>query len=130
MDESDNHDHNQPETEAAPTPETTFEVPETGETGGHGPGFLLGTLMGVLAGAGLASLFTPVRGEEVRARTAEKAPELWHRRGELARGLGGNVRSRLEEALEAGREAAGEAQHEARRRYERMSGRQSGPPLP
>jgi gas vesicle protein len=129
MDKSDNHNHDQPETGAAPTPEAAFEVP-AGQAGGHGPGFLLGTLMGTLVGAGLASILTPVRGEEVRARTAEKAPELWRRRGELARELGGGVRSRLGEALEAGREAAGEAQQEARRRYERMSGRQSGPPLP
>ena len=127
MDESDNH--NQPETGAA-TPEAAFEAPAAGEAGGHGPGFLLGTLMGALVGAGLASILTPVRGEEVRARTAEKAPELWRRRGELTRQVGGSVRTRLEEALTAGREAAGEAQQEARRRYERMSGRQSGPPLP
>ncbi len=130
MDETDNHDHNQPEAGAAPAPEAALVVPAEGEAGGHGPGFLLGTLMGALVGAGLAAILTPVRGEEVRARTAEKAPELWHRRGELAREIGGGVRSRLAEALEAGREAAGEAQQQARRRYERMSGRQSGPPLP
>ena len=130
MDESDNHNHDQPETGAAPTPEAVFEVPAAGEAGGHGPGFLFGALMGTLVGAGLAALFTPIRGEEVRARTAEKAPELWSRRKELAREIGGNVRSRLDEALDAGREAASEAQSEARRRYERATGRQSGPSLP
>ena len=128
MDESDNHNQEQPETGAAPTPEAVFEVPP--EAGGHGPGFLFGALMGTLVGAGLAALFTPIRGEEVRERTAEKAPELWGRRKELAREIGGSVRSRLDEALEAGREAASEAQTEARRRYERATGRQSGPSLP
>jgi hypothetical protein len=128
MDESDNH--NEPESEATPAPEVVFEVPEAGEGRGHGPGFVLGALMGVLAGAGLATILTPVRGEEVRARTAEKAPDLWRRREQLAREIGGGIRSRLEEALEAGREAARDAQQEARRRYERMTGRQSGPPLP
>jgi hypothetical protein len=130
MDESDNHNQEQPGTGAAPTPEAVFEVPAAPEVGGHGPGFLFGALMGTLVGAGLAALFTPIRGEEVRERTAEKAPELWGRRKELAREIGGSVRSRLDEALEAGREAAGEAQTEARRRYERAIGRQSGPPLP
>ena len=128
MDESDNHDQDQLETGATPPSEATFEAPATGEA--RGPGFLLGTLLGALVGAGLASILTPVKGEEVRARTAEKAPELWRRRAELAREMGGGVRSRLQEALQAGREAANDAQQEARRRYERMAGRRSGPPLP
>ena len=130
MDESNNHNHDQPETGAASSREAMFEVPAAGGAGSHGPGFLLGALMGTLVGAGLAALFTPIRGEEVRARTAEKAPELWSRRKELARDIGGSVRSRLDEALDAGRQAASEAQTEARRRYERATGRQSGPSLP
>jgi len=133
MDESDNHS----ESEAAETPpsEAVFDVPEVPE-GRHGPGFLLGVVMGVLAGAGLATVFTPVSGDEVRARTAEKAPEFWRHRDELtqearekARAVTGSVRSRLDEALEAGREAAREAQQEARRRYEQMTGRPPAPPL-
>jgi gas vesicle protein len=94
-------------------------------------------MMGALVGAGVATIFTPVSGEQARVRTAEKAPELWRRRGELmqegrekAREVASGARSRLGEALEAGREATQEAQREARRRYEQMTGRRSGPPLP
>ena len=133
MDESDNH--SEPEAAETPPSEAVFDVPETPEDR-HGPGFLFGILMGLLVGAGLATVFTPVSGDEVRARTAEKAPDLWRHRDELtqearekARGVTSGVRSRLGEALEAGREAAREAQQEARRRYEQMTGRPPAPPL-
>jgi len=134
MDESDNRS----ESEAIPeSPEAVFQVPPPSETRGRGPGFLFGVLMGVLVGAGLATIFTPVSGEQVRVSTAEKAPELWRRRDELtqetrqkARNIKSGVQSRLSEAMEAGREAARDAQQEARRRYEGMTGRRSGPHLP
>jgi len=135
MEENDNH--NESEAEAAPPPEAALDVPATGEARGHGPGFLFGLLMGGLVGAGLVTIFTPVSGEQARVHTAEKAPELWRRRGELAqegrekaREVAGGARSRLGEALEAAREATQEAQQEARRRYEHMTGRRSGPPFP
>jgi gas vesicle protein len=135
MDESDNRNQSQPiETLAT---EATFDVPATAEARGHGPGFLLGVVVGALVGAGLATIFTPVSGEQARLRTAEKAPELWRRRDELAQEardkahqVTGGIRSRLQEALDSGREAAQEAQQEARRRFEQMTGRRSGPPLP
>jgi gas vesicle protein len=134
MDESDNH--REPEAAETPSSEAVFDVPEAPE-GRHGPGFLLGVLMGLLVGAGLATVFTPVSGDEVRVRATEKAPELWRHRDELthearekARGAAGSVRSRLDEALQAGREAAREAQQEAHRRYEQMTGRPPAPPLP
>jgi gas vesicle protein len=126
----ENENRNESEAEATLPPGAAFDVPATGEVRGHGPGFLFGVLMGALVGAGLATVFAPVSGEEVRVRTAEKAPELWRRRDELAREAVGGARSRLGEALEAAREATEEAQKEARRRYERMTGRGSGPPLP
>jgi gas vesicle protein len=133
----ENENRNQSEAGATPPPEAALDLPAAGEARGHGPGFLFGVLMGALVGAGLATIFTPVSGEQVRVRTAEKAPELWRRREELARQgrdkagqVAGGVRSRLGEALEAGREAAQEGQQEARRRYEQMTGRRSGPPLP
>jgi gas vesicle protein len=135
MEENDNR--NESEAGATPPPEAALDVPATGEARGHGPGFLFGVLMGALVGAGLATIFTPVSGEQARVRTAEKAPELWRRREELAREgrekareVAGGARSRLGEALEAAREATQEAQHEARRRYEQMTGRRPGPPLP
>jgi gas vesicle protein len=126
----ENENRNESEAEATLPPDAAFDVPATGEARGHGPGFLFGVLMGALVGAGLATIFAPVSGEEARVRTAEKAPELWRRREELARGAIGGARSRLDEALEAAREATRESQREARRRYERMTGRGSGPPLP
>jgi len=135
MDESNNH--NEPDAEATLTTETAFEVPAASEACGHGPGFLFGVLAGALLGAGLATILTPVAGEQVRARTAEKAPDLWRRREELAREarekarqVSGGARSRLGEALEDGREAAQEAQQQARRRFEQMTGRRSGPGYP
>jgi len=135
MEENDNR--NEPEAEAAPPPEASPDVPATTEARGHGPGFLFGLLMGGLVGAGLVTIFTPVSGEQARVHTAERAPELWRRRGELAqegrekaREVAGGARSRLGQALEAAREATQEAQQEARRRYEQMTGRRSGPPLP
>jgi gas vesicle protein len=128
MEENDNL--NESEAGATLPPEAVFDVPATGEARGHGPGFLFGVLMGALVGAGLATIFTPVSGEQVRVHTAEKAPELWRRREELAREAIGGARSRLGEAREAAREATQEAQKEARRRYEQMTGRRSGPPLP
>jgi gas vesicle protein len=135
MEENDNH--NESEAGATLPPEAGPDVPATGEARGHGPGFLFGVLMGALAGAGLATILTPVSGEQARVRTAEKAPELWRRREELARegrekarGAIGGARSRFGEALEAAREATQESQQEARRRYEQMTGRRSGPPFP
>jgi gas vesicle protein len=135
MDESNNHNDSEPG--ATMTTEATFEVPAGGESRGHGGGFLFGVLAGTFVGAGLATILTPARGEEVRARAAEKAPELWHRREELAREarekareVAGTARSRVGEAMEAGREAAQEAQQEAHRRFEQMTGRRSGPPYP
>jgi gas vesicle protein len=126
MEENDNH--NESEAGAAPPSEAAPDVAATGKARGHG--LLFGVLMGALVGAGLATIFTPVSGEQARVLTAEKAPELWRRREEMARGVAGGARSRFGEALEAAREATQESQQEARRRYEQMTGRRSGPPLP
>jgi gas vesicle protein len=139
MEENENREESEAGT-AVPTDEapdvlTTAET--TGEACRRGPGFLLGGLMGALVGAALATIFAPVSGQQARVLTAEKAPELWRRRDELARegheralGVIGGARARLGEALEAAREETQEAQREARRRYEQMTGRRSGPPLP
>lgn len=106
-------------------------------------------LLGAASGAALALLFTPVSGDEVRARTKERAPELWGRREELAaearqraqaalekaetmpgagiigwvrRFLGGVI-ERVRDAIQEGREGAAEGSEEARRRYETMTKR-------
>jgi gas vesicle protein len=126
MEENDNH--NESDAGAAPPSGAAPDVAATGKARGHG--LLFGVLMGALVGAGLATIFTPVSGEQARVLTAEKAPELWRRREELARGVAGGARSRFGEALEAAREATQESQQEARRRYEQMTGGRSGPPYP
>jgi len=135
MEENDNFN----ESEAGETlpPEAVSDVPASGEACRHGPGFLFGVLMGALVGGGLATIFAPVSGEQARVRTAEKAPELWRRRGDLAQGgrekareVAGGARSRLSQALEAASQATQEAQQDARRRYEYMTGRRSGPSFP
>jgi gas vesicle protein len=134
---NENTNRNGSDAGATVTPEATFEVPAATEPSGHGLGFFFGVVAGALVGAGLATILTPVSGDQARTRTAEKAPEMWHRREELAREardkareISGSVRSRLEEALESSREAAQEAQQEARRRFEEMTGRRSSPPYP
>lgn len=129
----------------------TIQSSAAREAGGHGPGFVLGVLFGILAGAAIATLFTPMSGEQVRARTRERAPDLWRRRDEVvsqarrswsrvrgrpaepqrpadrlltrARDTATTARSRLREALEAGREATREGQEEARRRFETLTRR-------
>src|SRR3990170_1677808 len=73
------------------------EEPAAGEPAAEEPaartrrrgGFAIGAFLGLLTGAGLATLFTPVSGQEVRQRTAEKAPDLWRRRDRRALGQGG-----------------------------------------
>lgn len=91
-------------------------------------GFPAGLLLGVLTGIGVATLFSPLSGEQMRRRTAEKAPELWRRREDLAREAAQAARLRMREAVEAGREAAREAEDESRRRFERLTRRESGLP--
>jgi gas vesicle protein len=112
-------------------------------TNGHGPGFMLGLLLGIMAGAAIATLFTPMSGEQVRARTRTSAPDMWRRREEMAKqaqerarstwdrlrgrrepkGPFDRLRMRLREAWQAGREAAHEGEEEARRRFETLTGR-------
>ena len=127
--------------------ENEAEEETTKERGG--PGFLPGLLVGSLAGAALAALLAPLKGEEMRARAKEKAPELWGRREELAgeslqraqaalgqlEGLPGgsviarimamirSIGERLRDAVEDGKEGAAESEAEARLRYEIMTKR-------
>lgn len=114
-----------------------------------GPGFVSGFLSGSVLGGLLAVLFTPMPGDEFRAITREKAPELWERRQELAgealgrtqallervesmpgggiipriRSFLRTVKERLSEAATEAREGMAEGQEEARHRYETMTRR-------
>ena len=138
-------DDNEAEGELSPPEEAVEE--ETTKRGG--PRFMPGLLVGSLVGAALAALLAPLKGEEMRARAKEKAPELWGRRQELAgeslqraqaaigkiEGMpGGNVIARviamirsvgerLRDAVEDGKEGAAESEAEARLRYEIMTKR-------
>ena len=114
-----------------------------------GSSFVSGFLSGSAIGGLLAVLFTPMPGDEFRAMTREKAPELWERRQELAgeaigrtqamlekvetmpgggvigriRRIWRSVRERLSEAASEAREGMIEGQEEARHRYEVMTRR-------
>jgi len=138
-------DDNEAEEELSPPEEAVEE--ETTKRGG--PGFLPGLLVGSLVGAALAALLAPLKGEEMRARAKEKAPELWGRRQELAseslqkaqavigkiEGMPGgdviarviamirSIGERLRDAVEDGKEGAAESEAAARLRYEIMTRR-------
>lgn len=150
MDENEVEEDLSPAEEAAEKDAHGAEAPEgeSAEDGG-GPGFLPGLLIGSLAGAALAALLAPLKGEEMRAKAKEKAPELWGRRRELAGeslqraqavtgqfgGLPGgdmiarvvamyrSFRERLRDAVEDGKEGAAESEAEARLRFEIMTKR-------
>jgi gas vesicle protein len=150
MDENEAEEGLSPADEAAEEDVDGGEAPE-GESvkDGSGHGFLPGLLIGSLAGAALAALLAPLKGEEMRARAKEKVPELWGRRQELAgeslqraqavmgqfEGLPGgtviarviamfrSLRERLRDAVEDGKEGAAESEAEARLRFEIMTRR-------
>jgi gas vesicle protein len=122
---------------------TNNDTTQPDAAGGHGPGFMLGLLLGIMAGAAIATLFTPMSGEQVREKTRTSAPDVWRRRDEVSKqarerarstwdrlrgrrepeGPLDRVRMRLREAWQAGREAAHESEEEARRRFETLTGR-------
>lgn len=105
-----------------------------------GTGFKTGLLSGAIAGGATALLFTPLKGEEVRARGKEKAPELRNlaaagrTRAQTAfeqmggfpaaevltriKGFFSAVKERLREAVEEGKEGISEGEEEAQHRYE------------
>jgi len=111
-------------------------------------GLFAGLLTGAIAGGAVALLFTPLKGEEIRQKGKERAPELWERRGTLVeearmksapavdRALGvveglrrrvvsvySEIRLRMREAVEEGREGIVEGEEEARGRYLLMTKR-------
>jgi gas vesicle protein len=107
---------------------------------GKGWGFMTGLVSGAIAGGAAALMFTPLKGEEVRGRGREKAPELWEATaGQRAAAQAafqkmsgfpaGDVltrvkealsalRERLREAIEEGKEGITEGEEEAQHRYE------------
>ncbi len=102
------------------------------EHAGAGPGFILGTVLGILAGAAAATLFAPATGEELRHRFSEESG--WREDGESAPQASGpetpvervrtlltRVRSRMKEATAEGREAAHEVEEEQRARFAELT---------
>jgi len=115
--------------EAEANEETTAEEPAE-RRNGSGPGFILGVLLGGIAGAAAATLLAPSGAEESRQPTepaspfAEGAPEtpVDRVRAFLAR-----VRTRVQEASEEGRLAVSETEERSKARYAELT-RQTPPP--
>lgn len=110
--------------------ETTVDEDVFGKNG-SGPGFLLGLVVGALAGAAAAVLFAPATGEEMRHRVAEETggalDEMASETGDTSdrlRAVLENVRSRMKQASEEGSEAARETEARLRDRYEDLAGGQ------
>lgn len=95
---------------------------------GHGPGFILGLVVGALTGAAAATLFAPPAGgedrfgeaagpaEDTAAASLAEGPPIERVRALLAR-----VRSRVQEAAVEGREAAQEVEQRQRARYAELT---------
>ncbi len=121
--------------ETATIEEETVEELEQ-ERNGSGPGFILGVMLGALAGAAAATLFTPATGEEFRHRISEEAaPLLKHEEGGTAdgttpitrvRAMLTRVRSRVQEASEQARDAAEESEAGSRARYAELIHQERG----
>lgn len=118
--------------EATPVEEETAE-PEDGHNG-RGPGFVIGVVLGTLAGAAAATLFAPATGDELDpgarelftdpAESAEPAgadgPQA-EAPVERVRALLSRVRSRVHEAREEGRTASQAAEAERTAHFEQLT---------
>ncbi len=117
-------------TEEPATPAQETAQAALAQRDGHGPGFVLGVAVGMVAGAAAATLFAPASGDQLRQRMTDEAalgaPE--EGQGPLedrfpatpttrVRTLLARLRSRVREAAEEGREAAREAEERSRARY-------------
>ena len=103
------------------------------EASGSGPGFILGVMVGALAGAAAATLFTPATGEEFRHTISQEAGPLLKHQGDDAesgseptsavsrvRAILTRVRSRVQEASEQAQGAAEESEAASRARYAQL----------
>ena len=110
---------------------------------GRGPGFIMGTLVGAMAGAVAAILLSPPNREEsmtqvsatpeAEAAPAERPPAYMTASEDESlarvRVMLERVRSRMREAGEAGRDAAQEQEHAMGARYAELTQRdRPGPP--
>ncbi len=104
--------------------EAAAEPAESRNGSGSGPGFLLGVVLGMLAGAAGAALFAPRADEDSGhdlalggGPDAERtdAPEAG------VRSVLDSVRARVRDASEEAREAAREAEEQMRARYDELT---------
>lgn len=121
--------------EATAVEEETAE--SEGGRNGRGPGFVIGVVLGTLAGAAAATLFAPAAGDELEAGAQEpftpRGDESDEPAGadgsqaeapvERVRALLNRVRSRVHEAREEGRDAAQAAEAERKAHFEQLTHR-------
>lgn len=91
----------------------------------RGPGFRLGVIAGVLAGAAAATLLAPPTGEEPAQPVAGEGGGDMNENDVATARLGNvlqRVRSRVQEASEEAHEAAREAEDTLRARYTELTG--------
>jgi len=114
------------------TPGAPERRPPAGRAGnGRGPGFLLGMVLGMIAGAAAAALFAPpTEEEETQEAVTGRGPAAVPAEGpsaeavERVRSVLARVRARVREAREEGRLAAREAEAEGRARYAELTGQE------
>jgi hypothetical protein len=92
----------------------------------HGPGFRLGLIFGLLAGAAAATLFAPPTGEDERTPIAPDQPfapppEPGIEPSDRLRAVLERVRSRMEDASAEAHEASRETEEKLRARYSELT---------
>jgi gas vesicle protein len=117
------------EESTASEPEELEEAPEPAETPEpvaesrrSGPGFRLGLLFGLAAGAAAATIFAPSSGDEFRQRVAGDAAGGEGVTPDGLRAVLDRVRARVQEAAAEAQAATQFAEAESRARYEELTG--------
>lgn len=107
----------------ASEPEEAFETPEpAAKSRRSGPGFRLGLLFGLAAGAAAATIFAPSSGDEFRQRVADDAAGGEGVTPDGLRAVLDRVRARVQEAAAEAQAATQFAEAASRARYEELTG--------
>ena len=124
------------ETEAEEDETFAPEELEGESPSGRGPGFIRGVLLGLIAGAGAATLFAPAAGKELRDKIAAETTPVRGYGGDPDAPLGGDaggtpidriralltqVRARVQEAKREGALASREAEELSYARYAELT---------
>ena len=117
------------EESTASEPEELEEAPEPAEppepaakSRRSGPGFRLGLLFGLAAGAAAATIFAPSSGDEFRQRVAGDAAGGEGVTTDGLRAVLDRVRARVQEAAAEAHAAVAFAEAESRARYQELTG--------